>query len=469
MIRGAIQVLEKTIEGSLQLPGCFSWLQSSAPMFPLKGEQVRIIQHPEDFYRTLINGCQTAQNRIMLASLYLGNGSLEKDLVETIRNRMCERDKLEVTILLDANRGSRGAVNSRTVLMPLLQKSRLCQVSLFHTPSLRGPLKILLPARYNELVGLQHMKLYLFDDSVIISGANLSEDYFTNRQDRYIMIKNCKQLADFYWNLVQNISSVSLALDSSDRLSPRSFHPYKSNQQQYISDARQKIWGFYKSAMDNPIVSQPGDDTWVFPLLELPPLEVHQDSTVTQKLLESCEEGSHITLSTGYFNLTDQYADTILEASKADYKILMAHPTANGFLKARGLAGGIPGAYTGLALSFLKRVAARKQSDRISMFEYIRPGWTYHAKGLWYYPPHDDTPVLTLVGSSNYGSRSVRRDLETQMAIVTQNEDLRRRLGDEENSFTSLAHPFTRQIGLSKDRKPKLWIVTTMKLFKTFF
>uniref|UniRef100_A0A0A9ZJH8 CDP-diacylglycerol--glycerol-3-phosphate 3-phosphatidyltransferase n=2 Tax=Lygus hesperus TaxID=30085 RepID=A0A0A9ZJH8_LYGHE len=418
MIRGAIQVLEKTIEGSLQLPGCFSWLQSSAPMFPLKGEQVRIIQHPEDFYRTLINGCQTAQNRIMLASLYLGNGSLEKDLVETIRNRMCERDKLEVTILLDANRGSRGAVNSRTVLMPLLQKSRLCQVSLFHTPSLRGPLKILLPARYNELVGLQHMKLYLFDDSVIISG---------------------------------------------------SFHPYKSNQQQYISDARQKIWGFYKSAMDNPIVSQPGDDTWVFPLLELPPLEVHQDSTVTQKLLESCEEGSHITLSTGYFNLTDQYADTILEASKADYKILMAHPTANGFLKARGLAGGIPGAYTGLALSFLKRVAARKQSDRISMFEYIRPGWTYHAKGLWYYPPHDDTPVLTLVGSSNYGSRSVRRDLETQMAIVTQNEDLRRRLGDEENSFTSLAHPFTRQIGLSKDRKPKLWIVTTMKLFKTFF
>jgi CDP-diacylglycerol--glycerol-3-phosphate 3-phosphatidyltransferase len=44
------------------------------------------------------------------------------------------------------------------------------QVSLFHTPKLRGLLRYLLPPRYNELVGLQHMKLYLFDNDVIISG-----------------------------------------------------------------------------------------------------------------------------------------------------------------------------------------------------------------------------------------------------------------------------------------------------------
>lgn len=40
MIRGAIHALEKAIEGSYQLPGSFSWLQSSAPMFSLKGDQV---------------------------------------------------------------------------------------------------------------------------------------------------------------------------------------------------------------------------------------------------------------------------------------------------------------------------------------------------------------------------------------------------------------------------------------------
>lgn len=79
---------------------------------------------------------------------------------------------------------------------------------------------------------------------------------------------------------------------------------------------------------------------------------------------------------------------------------------ANGFLKASGIAGGIPEAYTGLALYFLDRVSSSKQTDRITMYEYIRPGWTYHAKGLWYYPPGEDTAVLTLVGSSNFGEFS---------------------------------------------------------------
>ena len=59
-----------------------------------------------------------------------------------------------------------------------------CRVSLYHTPLLRGALKALVPQRYNETLGLQHTKIFVFDDSVILSGANLSSDYFTNRQDR---------------------------------------------------------------------------------------------------------------------------------------------------------------------------------------------------------------------------------------------------------------------------------------------
>ena len=36
-----------------------------------------------------------------------------------------------------------------------------------------------------EIFGLHHMKLYIFDNDVMISGANLSESYFTTRIDRY--------------------------------------------------------------------------------------------------------------------------------------------------------------------------------------------------------------------------------------------------------------------------------------------
>ena len=109
-----------------------------------------------------------------------------------------------------------------------------CRVSLYHTPLLRGALKALVPQRYNETLGLQHTKIFVFDDSVILSGANLSSDYFTNRQDRckneliheieimtglsrlmvisfrYVLVEDCPRLADYFDGLVSNISDFSL-------------------------------------------------------------------------------------------------------------------------------------------------------------------------------------------------------------------------------------------------------------------
>lgn len=40
----------------------------------------------------------------------------------------------------------------------------------FHTPKLHGLLKAILPRRINEGWGLQHMKIYGFDDEVVLSG-----------------------------------------------------------------------------------------------------------------------------------------------------------------------------------------------------------------------------------------------------------------------------------------------------------
>lgn len=68
---------------------------------------------------------------------------------------------------------------------------------------------------------LKHSLENVYPIKSLLDRANLSEDYFTNRQDRYIMISGCKDLADFYWDLIQHISDVSLELDKSDNLTPR--------------------------------------------------------------------------------------------------------------------------------------------------------------------------------------------------------------------------------------------------------
>lgn len=43
-------------------------------------------------------------------------------------------------------------------------------LGLYHTPNLRGILKTVGPERFNEVMGLQHMKIYLFDDDIFLSG-----------------------------------------------------------------------------------------------------------------------------------------------------------------------------------------------------------------------------------------------------------------------------------------------------------
>lgn len=45
------------------------------------------------------------------------------------------------------------------------------------------------------------MKVYGWDDNVIISGANLSNDYFINRQDRYVLFHDY-DMSHFYYKLI---------------------------------------------------------------------------------------------------------------------------------------------------------------------------------------------------------------------------------------------------------------------------
>lgn len=56
-------------------------------------------------------------------------------------------------------------------------------------------------------MGVCHVKAYIFDDDVIISGANLSNTYFTMRQDRYFIVRNAALLAAHIRSFVEVVHS----------------------------------------------------------------------------------------------------------------------------------------------------------------------------------------------------------------------------------------------------------------------
>ncbi|KAL1451572.1 hypothetical protein WDU94_005933 [Cyamophila willieti] len=482
------------------LPKRWDFVSKLAPVFPARSDQIKLLSQPNEFYSELLSRIQNAKTRIVLTSLYMGTGPLEQKLVQTLQSTLVNNQAVNVRILLDANRGTRGDVNSQTMLTPIVsQFSQHCNVAFYHTPDLRWPLSSLLPHRYNELVGLQHMKFYLIDNSVIITGANLSSDYFTNRQDRYIVIENHRQLSDFFDDLSRVLSKISFQLSPnsssetpSTSLGPGGVPSFQTSggapssslvmdkefeslspvspvkREEYLERSRSLVMEMYNSyrTKQEPQPSEAGPpNTWLSPLIECPPLRISIDSTVTKQVLHYALDGSSVHLGTGYFNLTQDYVKAMLAKPSVHYNVLMAHPTANGFLNAHGVAGGIPYAYTALAAQFLSQVASLK----LTMFEYIRKGWTYHAKGLWYADQCDEPPILTLIGSSNFGERSVRRDLECSLLILSEDVTLHNRLEEEKQSLFESSEMFTLDLARRADRKPPLWVQGVLALFRYYF
>ncbi|KHN76448.1 CDP-diacylglycerol--glycerol-3-phosphate 3-phosphatidyltransferase, mitochondrial [Toxocara canis] len=481
-------------------------LINEIPSIAVQADHVKILETPRQFYDTLIALTRNAHERITLSTLYLGSGSLERNLVSELETALTRFPGLQLNILLDYLRGTReGEKSSAALLKGLVPRA---SVHLFHTPHLRGLLKKALPERTNEIVGLQHMKLYIFDDDVLISGANLSHSYFTNRQDRYVLIEKSPQLAEFFVRLVDAVSSCSFILESdgSIKISPRcNVHPYRQTFHEYEALIRSRIMGVLDSlpsASPFPIDQVSGADTRVFPLIQMGMFSLNQENDLLIQVFASQDTPSKMTLTSGYFNFVDDYARLIskrgtysmdiicaspqdtpskmtltsgyfnfvddyarLISKRGTYSmdIICASPQANGFYNGSGLSGYVPSLYV-----IVSEVFFRNKRPQVQLFEYARPEWTYHAKGLWI-ESKESRLSATLVGSSNYGYRSVHRDLEAQLLIVTSNEHLKSRLHSEHSRLMEWSGLVEASTFLRPDHVVPGWVRLFARYIRNFF
>ncbi len=140
---------------------------------------------------------------------------MEKLMLEEILKASNKNKYLKVNIILDRFRGQR-------VGGPSQLSSKLLLDDIFHRASNPQNLNFTFfqhnkvprffdfanKAGVNEIFGTFHSKQYIFDNTVILSGANLSEDYFTHRTDRYVYLNNVKDFADYLEDFNQIFSDL---------------------------------------------------------------------------------------------------------------------------------------------------------------------------------------------------------------------------------------------------------------------
>lgn len=206
------------------------------------------------------------------------------------------------------------------------------KVSLYRTPDLTKTLQWLLPARVNEVVGVCHLKAFVFDDDVLMTGANMSSSYFTDRQDRYIWFRNSPSLANHFSSLIDVVSSYSFSLGSDEKLLPKKVFDTK-DRDGFCAQMGSSVQGL----MDAPPAevntaekekeNEEDWDTFCFPTIQMGPLGIRQDEDCTVALLKGLPSGTLLQLASPYFNLTPDYEDVLLEVAEQNIvEILTASP-----------------------------------------------------------------------------------------------------------------------------------------------
>ncbi|MBW0485950.1 hypothetical protein O181_025665 [Austropuccinia psidii MF-1] len=425
-------------------------LSNQLPCFRSRETCVRILSGPQDFYASLLDMISKARRRIFIASLYIGKQ--ETELVAAMITALERHQDLELYLVVDYLRSTREHPNPSSAALLARLKNRFplrVKVFLFHTPELFGLKKALIPRRFDEGWGLQHMKIYGADDNVIMSGANLSRDYFTNRQDRYVAFSNQAALADYLAELCQITGSLSYQLGQSSLndlniLWSNEILQCQPTQSKSASNdfklAGKEIFRSFTTRWHQKSLgerqrynmSSERQGLLIFPVLQMGPFGISQEtSLLVPKIIELASERpigldgwqTQLHWTSGYFSLLREYKRQLL-LSKADVRIITASPQANGFFQSKGISKYIPPAYTYLEKLFYKEITLAKKQDQIQIREWRRDGWTYHAKGLWLIRPNNghQSCLLTTIGSSNYGRRSAERDLECNLLIINEDE-----------------------------------------------
>ena len=145
------------------------------------------------------------------------------------------------------------------------------------------------------------MKAFACDEELIISGANLEQNYFADRQDRYVYFGAAGDLASYYHGLIDSLGFLAARVTSGS--SPGAVASANLSAQDWecrLRNATIPPPSSVNSSTKNSSSSGNSIDTWVFPTLQCAPLGIHQDERATAALLSAVPCSGSVNLCTAY-------------------------------------------------------------------------------------------------------------------------------------------------------------------------
>lgn len=388
---------------------------------------IKRLTSPKEYFFTLKTLISASKDRIVLSALYVGSEHFEQDLLQTINDALSDnsRSNLSVTIILDHSRATRKN-SSVAFLSPLVHKYfPRFQIWLYQMPILRfmkWPMSHILPNVVKETMAVYHVKYCLVDDVVILSGANLSKEYFSSRQDRYFVFRSDGHQTPLV-RFLEDFSSV-LGEHCHQVRSDGTIDPPKNRDHASLADALHRL------SQNTCILDR--SRTLMAPLIQHKSIFVDQCDRDISRLFN--HKQATFVVSSPYPSFQENFIKNLVENCK---KVVFIVPSlsAHGFSQGRGVKALIPKLHEESFRQAMNICLAHMNPSDLELRRYDKDGWTYHAKGIWM--KSDDGSTATYIGSSNLGQRSSLRDFELGFILSTDDQSVKEILDSEVRDLTS--------------------------------
>ncbi|MGR6862676.1 CDP-diacylglycerol--serine O-phosphatidyltransferase [Aliivibrio salmonicida] len=377
---------------------------SKLPVLSQNPENIKILHTAADFRYELLKQIENAQQRIYIVALYLEDDDAGREIFTAIYEAKQKKPSLEVNVLVDWHRAQRGLIGA--------EKSD-GNAALYRefSEKYKHPINVLgVPVRNKEVFGVLHLKGFIFDDTIVYSGASLNDVYLAYNEkyrfDRYHVFNN-SFLAN---SMVSFIKKTLIASPAVNCLSQQ-IRPETKSLKPAIKELRKQLE--LTNYQFTPQMRKSGE-VGITPLVGLGRKGNKLNNHIVLLLASATSE---ITICTPYFNFPKPIAKELKKALRRGVKvtIIVGDKTANDFYispeeEFRTIAG-LPYLYEINLRNFAKANETSIANRKLSLHLWKHGKNSFHLKGMWV------DNEYTLITGSNLNPRAWKLDLENGLLL----------------------------------------------------
>ncbi|WP_167386779.1 CDP-diacylglycerol--serine O-phosphatidyltransferase [Aeromonas cavernicola] len=406
-------------------------LLAHLPQIAVAADQFEVLYSAQDFKQRILALIASAAQRIYLVALYLQDDEAGREILSALYAAKQRNPALDIKLFVDFHRAQRGLIGKGKQGGNHLMYQEMA-ASHQHKIEIYG-----VPVKGRELLGVLHLKGFIFDDVVLYSGASLN-DIYLHQQDRYRFDRyhqvTSPALARSMVNYVDDQFVRSEAVQRLDRCDIPSAKQLKGPIRRFKRQLRQGQYRFSNMSVDSTDVS-------ITPVAGMGKRN-NQLNQMIRNLVRATERD--IFICTPYFNLPKELSKDIEVLLKrgCNVTIVVGDKTANDFFippeEKFSTIGGLPYLYETNLRKFAERNQRYIDAGRLNLMLWCCERNSYHLKGIFV----DD--VWALLTGNNLNPRAWALDLENGLLVRDPHQHLQAQFQAERDSILThtqrLAH-----------------------------